>query len=551
MVDLTDPLVLHQAMLGRLYDQLTGDSDDFEQSGNFFTWMSVGMPIDPAEWDFMNGIIHPPIIETIVLEEEVEPDDEIDAGESATTTGMDRPERPETEYRQMEFSDADAMRFAIRSAAIFHHLVDNIPEVGGWIETTSEDSVFSQLGKGSDDTLHSTTLGRSVTREYERLLNECELAEVRQSEENERKIEALTQMLEKTVEFKDEDGQPMIDPMTNEPMQMTGDSRFMKAYNKHKQLAEDAELKLRGLRVDAMTSDDAAVVARANQELPILQARYAQARAMWEGVGMKNQVENWQAEIARLAPQTIASYWQRCVARLNSARLEDPQMGPYYFSSVQAPSILRNAGWTRFTLDTKNLENSYQSSQRRRSRGIGFPIPSTPVVIGLNSRRSLSSSSSQIEMTNLRIAFELAQTPIIRPHVNFNFLKNRRWRFAQGSAPLSDGGMPPEGAMPAISTHIVLIRDLSITFEELKRTSSAAYQAASRGGGLSVFGLNIGARIGGSNAGRRNNAEVDSTTGSITVDGTQIIGFRNQLIGKAPDPDPEVSRWIAPDIDVS
>lgn len=549
MTDFTDPLVLQQALLGRLYDILTGGSDDVVKTGNYYSWLSPGMPIDAAEWDFMSGIIHPPIVETLVLEDDDSTADESDDDDNEDDEDVDKIVK--RELKQLKFTDADATRFAIRSAAIFFRLVDSIPETGGWIKSTGDDSIFAGMDSDNDKTIHARRIGRSITGEYARVLRECEIAEVKQSPANKAKIEALLKILERSVTMKDENGDDIIDPTTNEPIKLVSETDIVKAYNKHKQLSEDAELKVRGARVEAMTSDDAMAVAKANQELPILQARFSQARAMWEGMGFKNQVETWIAEIARLAPQTIASYWQRCTSRLESARVEDPQMGEYYFCSVQSPMILRSGGWTEFSMNQKNLESSFKSYSKHRSGGLNVPIPQTPVTVDLSGSDTNSDRKTSFEMTNLKISFKLASTSILRPHIDWSLIKNKRWRFPKGSEPLSDGGMPPEGSLQAVPTDVVLIKDLVLSFDELKNKSSSFYKATRGSAGFSVLGMNIGGRVRTGKTTRKNSYEIDETNGSITVNGTQIIGFRNQLLGAAPDADPDVANWIAPDISVS
>ena len=557
MVDKTDPLVLHQAMLGKLYDTLTGpDINEFEKTGSFFTWLAAGMPVDPSEWDFMSGIIHPPVVETLVMEEEVEEDSN---SEDSDKTDEDKDDKKsdadndkgstggvKTKLVQMEFTKADARRFAIRSAATFYHLVDFIPAVSGFLDA-------EKLLSGDEGTTrHATTLGASITKEYERVLRECELAEVRQSEENKKKIEDLTKLLEKTVEVKDENGNPVIDPLSGEPMTMTMPSHLMKSYNTHRAAAEAAELELRGLRVDGMTSEDPSVVMKANQFLPLKQAKFGQAKAMWDGVGMKNQIETWQAEIARLAPQTIVSYWQKLVARLDSSRVEDPEMGEYFFCSLMSPMILRSGGWTAFSLSVKDIKSGFDSFKQRTSGSLDLPMSNViPISLEAEGESNVTSTGWSNNISGFNIKFSLAEARIVRPHIDVNFLMNNRWRLPKGSEPLSTGGPAPKGSLPALPTHIVVIKDLELTFDELKAKGSHFHQHLKKKGGMKILGMNFGAQAKREKSRVRNRYSFDEEKGTIRVEGAQIIGFRNQLLGQAPDPDPAVKNWIAPDLDVA
>ena len=53
MADMT-PAVLSNMIMGKLYNVLTnGDETVPKSDDNFFTWMTPGMPVDPADFDFL------------------------------------------------------------------------------------------------------------------------------------------------------------------------------------------------------------------------------------------------------------------------------------------------------------------------------------------------------------------------------------------------------------------------------------------------------------------------------------------------------------------
>jgi hypothetical protein len=122
----------------------------------------------------------------------------------------------------------------------------------------------------------------------------------------------------------------------------------------------------------------------------------------------------------------------------------------YYDTGVLPPSDVTDSdGWTRIVLDRQLIDDrSQQSSPATRAwleqRGLLDPFAGTGV-------RGTTLSAEIFLLTLQRTWFE--------PEV----FRNRLWRW--DDAPLSDGGNPPQGLLPAYVTRLVLVRKLQMELD--------------------------------------------------------------------------------------
>ncbi len=535
-----DPIDTYNGMLGMLYDKLTGGEDrPLRETGYFFSWRSIGLPVSASEWSFMSGVIKPPVVDDIKISE---PKKKVLAGDGDADTDPDAEEtteQPDVEadaddLEPITFTEADAERYALRCAEAFFNLVDFVPAVSGKLDLDARPEVILERRQGA-----------TLVGEYARVLRECQVARIEQSEESKQKIAQLQGMLGTTVEMKNAQGEPMINPMTGKPITQYVESDIMKAYRERQQATNDALREMHNMRIEAQVTDDPRAVLEWSNMGPIKEQNFQMAEQMWEAAGFRSMVDGWLAEINRLTADNIVSHWAELSSKLEAAERKGMTGATFYDASLISPQIMESSSWTRFELNSSNIQKYANRRKERFGAEANVPIPKTPLFVDGKHEQEKTKRLNKMSMSNLSIAFEITEVEINRrAYLDVNFLLNNLWRFPEGAEPLNDGGDPPQGSLVAIPNSIILVRNLELSFDELKSESDFKHDVLDQEAGFSVFGLNLGARVSRGKDVVENSYTYDKASGSIRVDGAQVIGFRNQLLGKAPDPDSAVRSWI-------
>jgi hypothetical protein len=122
----------------------------------------------------------------------------------------------------------------------------------------------------------------------------------------------------------------------------------------------------------------------------------------------------------------------------------------FYATGVLPPNDVTDAdGWTRVALDRPRID------QRSRE--------SSPATRSWLEQRGLLDGveGAGVQMTSL--SAEVFPLTLQRPWFAPEVFRSRLWRW--GEAPLSDGGDPPRGLLPAYITRLVLVRKLQIELD--------------------------------------------------------------------------------------
>jgi hypothetical protein len=139
--------------------------------------------------------------------------------------------------------------------------------------------------------------------------------------------------------------------------------------------------------------------------------------------------------------------------------------------------------------------------------------------------------------------FKLAQVVISRPFFYPEFFMNRGWTLQKGTGWMfdempSDGKIPPKGNFIGYPTTILFARDIVIDSAEFASAYSEFSKSVSVGGSVGWGPFRLSGSYRHSESGSDYKSEADRQW--IRVPGMQIIGFSNHLLGKAPDPLPEL-----------
>jgi hypothetical protein len=154
--------------------------------------------------------------------------------------------------------------------------------------------------------------------------------------------------------------------------------------------------------------------------------------------------------------------------------------GGYYQTDVLPPSDVADSdGWTRIVLDRQLIDD--------RSR------QSSPATQAWLQQRGLLDGFEKAGLKVLSSSAEIFLLTLQRPWFEPGVFTNRLWRWDE--APLSDGGDPPQGLLPAYIMRLVLVRRLQMELDVAPSaslgfdfTSGSSSGAASLPAGAAAFG---------------------------------------------------------------
>ena len=417
------------------------------------------------------------------------------------------------------------------------HLVDFVPDVSGWKKDGGSGlSVLENEGSLSDIYQYTLRMSQVMAHELD--------------EKTKQKLEKFRNLL--VVE------KEKTDIITDEVTTVIEESPMVKAYNEKMAAYVEALEEYNNYRIAALAGNDPAAVQRWALNGKNYYNKVKAARASWETAGYKNEYEQIQAFINQVMQRDMSMLKQEYKEVLERATLTGISSGSDFLYTTLSPMGFANSkGWTQITFDKSDYSDRYRNLAKSNSSSIGVTTHSI-----FHSSKSehgwehdQQDQTSKFSLTDMKISFEICQVNIVRPWFKTAFLSSKYWRFDPGATKgeyLSDGAEHPTGKMPAYPTSIIFIRNLNIDFRNQKDFAKfkEVHDAATHKGGV---GVNIGFfNIGGGVSYAHRNDETESTNEhrikesgtSVTVPGMQIIGYRCHLLGKTPDPKPDITEWI-------
>jgi len=262
----------------------------------------------------------------------------------------------------------------------------------------------------------------------------------------------------------------------------------------------------------------------------------------WTGNGYRNEVDQMRAYINQVTQRDMMLWKQRLLEYFEDAEQAGLGAGQTFkFTTLVPGNFATSRGWNGYNLYHSSVDSSSkaESSSWGGSAGVNFGFFS----VGGNAGGSSSQYSSNYAVSSFKLSFEFTQAVVSRPWFYPEFFMNRGWTLRKGEGwnydqMPSDGKLPPTGNLIGYPTTILFVRNVVIESAEFV----SAYKAYSStiGGGASVgWGpFRLSGNYSHSESGRQYNSETDSK--SLRIPGMQIIGFVNHMIGKAPNPLPEL-----------
>ena len=470
---------LGDTLLAQIYEIMTGGDDKVPPSPHsFFSWCTPGLPFTKEDFIFC----------------------EKGFGGGAT---------------------AEEEKQLLNQAFALSQIVDFIPDRTGIYNDDQQQTVWR-------------TSQARMSHMYGEILKAAKVVNDELSSQEQEKLEKFRNLLrtKKTVK----------DIITDEEKEVVVDGPMLQAYNEMFSAYEEARLFYNSKRLAAINASGpegkAAIIDWAtNAELYRMKVNHALAN--WIAGGHKEDVERINAFIQNVTQRSM-DLWKKNLQDDYETAIVNA-LGPgqefFYTTLIPANFASRESGWTKFTVNHEDVKESSRTKTNQWSVG-GSANWGLFSAGGSGSGKTTTSSGSK-QVNSFKVSFELTQVVISRAWFYPEFFINQGWTLRKGAGWLfddlpSDGGMPPKGnfiAYPAsaIFARNIVIESADFVSEYKEFSKSLSVEAKAGWGPFSLKGSY--AR---SESGRDFSSKTDGAT--LSVDGMQIIGFVNHLIGKAPNP---------------
>lgn len=465
----------------------------FKES-NFFTWCTPGIPVAPEDFAFLKGLRKP-------LDYEKWKD------------------LPEAEKESMQGDQAYAMTVAMDN---FSTLIDTVPNKSGMI-----------------DSLQVWEPQNRISHIYESALKGSEVADTVASPEAQQRIDKIRADTVESVEKTDSD--------TGEKFIEQRPSKMVMAYQKYAQeymVKLESYIELMGKAVTGSAAD----VQRASMLGPQKYNEVSAAYDAWESQGYKTKYEKMMADLAQLEGVSMSllkrEYLQIFTKSRRTSLIDG---GDYSVARLVPGSFYESTGWTQYSFSSSKLKTTDTSKTQKYGGRAGYAFFGD----ARGSHERLDTSNS-INFEGATMEFELTQVPIVRAWFREDFLTSTKWRLKSstdaGSAVnpgdlLSNGDSAnPDGKLFAYPTVVLFARNIKITKSLYDKMSSEANRSSSGSTGFSLGPFSIGSKA--SYNTTEKDLSVSQVEDKMLVPGMQIIGFRNHILSRSPNPDPSITKWI-------
>lgn len=468
-------------LLAQLYEIVTGGDGQVPPSrDNFISWCTPGIPFMPEDFTF--GI-----------------------------KGLGGGQTAEEE------------KLLVQQAFNFAQSVDFVPDATGIYMQDPQQAIFR-------------TAETRMSHIYGEILRLSKVVANDITEEEKAKVEKFRNLLRVTKQVKN--------IITDEITDVTQDSPVLQAYNERMAAYITAALIYNGKRIAAQSASgtDKAPVLDFSNNAKLYRLQVKAAEDAWTASGFKNEVDQMNAYINQVTQRDMVLWKQRLLEMFGDAQVA--ALGPgqnFYYTSLIPANFANSSGWTNFSMSHETVDRSTLTKTNGFSAGasLNFGLFS----VGASVRHESADFSSNFATSSFKLSFDLTQVVVSRPWFYPEFFMNRGWTLPKGAGWTydkwpSDGSVPPDGSFIAYPTTILFARNIVIESADFATAFKAHSSSTSAGAsvGWGPFSLS-----GSYHQGEQSTAfHSEAGDQSVKVPGMQIIGFVNHLLGKAPDPLPDL-----------
>jgi hypothetical protein len=508
MAENVGPEILVNKVLGKMQDVLlNGDGNVVPRSDDHFVSMlSPGIPMSSADFDYaLEGFGG-------VYRRNVDPADVV------ASTG---PQEQEPDVEQQLAADA---RRKYMNAESFSRIVHLIPDASRITET-------SQLNTWNPEA--------DMARVYAMALQQSQVYDNEPDETTRKKLESWRSKLVTTRKEKD--------IVTDEEVEVTEESPLVTRY--HEKMADylAAELEYQSARISAMSGKDEQAVHRMAVGGALLQLKVTTALRQWAGIGRKGDYERLVAAIRSVEDRAFVLLKEHYRDEFARSIITNPSTGMnFVYAAPASPSFAKStSGWSQFYFDSSSFRDDYSFSGSSTQAAGAFHVGSFGIAGGGSVTHN--DYRGTFDASKFHLKFKMARVPISRPGIALDYLLSPFWRFDANDvvlrdAVISNGGRPPKGLMPAITTDCVFIKDLELDFGDTHSDFVSNYRSIGGSAGLTWGPFHLGGRHAQTNSSGTTNATW--TNQGVKVDGMQLCATLGYLLPKTPNPDPDITNWI-------
>ncbi len=472
---------LGSKLLAQLYEIVTGGDAHVPPSrDNFFSWCTPGIPFTAEDFSFC-------------------------------TKGLGGGATVEEE------------KLLIQQAFNFAQAVDFVPDATGVYNQDPQQAIFR-------------TAETRMSHIYGEILRLSKVVASDITDAEKAKLDKFRKLLRVTKKTKN--------LVTDEETEVTQDSPLLQAYNEKMAAYIATAIVYNNARVAAQSASgtNKEPVLNFTNNAALYRLQVKAAADAWTSGGYRNEVDQMNAFINQVTQRDMALWKQRLLEMYGDAEMT--ALGPgqkFFYTSVIPGSFATAAGWTKFTMSHETVDSSTLSKTNGFSvgGGVNFGLFS----VGANVRHESADYKSNFAVSSFKLSFDLTQVVVSRPWFYPEFFMNRGWTLPKGAGWTydkwpSDGKLPPDGSFIAYPTTILFARNIVIESADFATAFKA--HSSSTSAGMSVgwgpFSLSGTYRHGEQSTNFHSEADAQS----VTVPGMQIIGFVNHLVGKAPNPLPDL-----------
>ncbi|MEV0016280.1 hypothetical protein [Streptomyces tendae] len=335
------------------------------------------------------------------------------------------------------------------------------------------------------------------------------------------------------------------DLVTKQDKEVTEDSPMMQAYKQKEMAYIAAQTAYNNKRVAAYAAKgDAGAGAvmdwASNAQLYLMQAKLAEDD--WASTGYRNDVDQINAYINQTTEKSLMLWKANLETFYKDALANAVAPGERFYYTTVAPGDFASAGgWTGYGMNHSMVDTTTHSETTTWSAGgdvaWGF------WHAGGDAGGTTTSFDSTLTVEDFELSYDMTQAQVIRPWFYPEFLINRGWTLRQGDGWMfdkmpSDGAEPPDGTFVGYPLQAVFVRNVKIksaAFSQAYHEYSSQFDASANVG----WGpFTLSGSYGHQESGNHYHAESDGST--LTVPGMQVIAFVNHLLGKTPNPLPDL-----------
>lgn len=345
-----------------------------------------------------------------------------------------------------------------------------------------------------------------------------------------------------------------IDPFTKEETETVQPSNILQQYIKCQQnynaaLTDYAKAKEVGLNTTVENLDlwNEAIREEKSNALK-------DAETEWRLKGYKLTIEAHQAELAALEDRSPTVMIDNFKETFKKAKRTDPETNiDYYYSDLYPTDFLGaddDSGWTHVVFDSKHYKDSKSGGSKSGGVDAGFNggilALFNPVVgiiggttdINFGFKKADGESHEKLESSDFIIEFKVCTMDIFRPHLTTQLFETTNWQLSPDAPKdyVSKGvvdGVPSDGGIfDRYTSEAIIIKDLKIKCDDLKKENSVIKKTTGGHAGVSFLIFHIGG--GGSHTTYKSETKIDEENGVLEVKGKQLIGYKVTTVPPSP-----------------